>query len=309
MSINILYCFDENYNLQALTSMNSLLDEVSEKVDIYIIHNNPDTFNSLSKNIESHKNTRSINITKFEKENLNFPNVVNSHVSEATYYRLFIERLLPNTLNNVLYLDADIICVADPIKEIKENFNNLSNTKTTVASVFENFSPTEIKELEKRLNINGNNYFNAGVMFIDLEKWRKKSIESLSLKIIKEKNKELKFWDQDILNIIFNDDVSEISNSLNYIINIEKQTTIPKATRFIHYAGSFKPWTVRGAIEKNSIHYMNQFRKLGLGKFHITHSWKISSMSYLIKSIMSLKIKNTRYPFSFILKVIRTLLK
>ena len=91
MSINILYCFDENYNLQALTSMNSLLDEVSEKVDIYIIHNNPDTFNSLSKNIESHKNTRSINITKFEKENLNFPNVVNSHVSEATYYRLFIE--------------------------------------------------------------------------------------------------------------------------------------------------------------------------------------------------------------------------
>ena len=309
MSINILYCFDENYNLQALTSMNSLLDEVSEKVDIYIIHNNPDSFNSLSNNIESHKNTRSINIMKFGKENLNFPNVANSHVSEATYYRLFIERLLPNTLNNVLYLDADIICIADPIKEIKENFNNLSNTKTTVASVFENFSPTEIKELEKRLNINGNNYFNAGVMFIDLEKWRKKSIESLSLKIIKEKNKELKFWDQDILNIIFNDDVSEISNSLNYIINIEKQTTIPKATRFIHYAGSFKPWTVRGAIEKNSIHYMNQFRKLGLGKFHITHSWKISSISYLIKSIMNLKIKNTRYPFSFILKVIRTLLK
>ena len=146
-------------------------------------------------------------------------------------------------------------------------------------------------------------------MFIDLEKWRKKSIESLSIEIIKEKNKELKFWDQDILNIIFNHDVAEISSSLNYIINIEKETSIPKETRFIHYAGSFKPWTVRGAIEKNSIHYMNQFRKLGLGKFHITHSWKISSISYLIKSIMNLKIKNTRYPFSFILKVIRTLLK
>ena len=86
-------------------------------------------------------------------------------------------------------MDADIICIADPIKEIKENFNNLSNTKKTVASVFENFSPMEIKELETRLNINANNYFNAGVMFIDLEKWRKKSIESLSIEIIKEKNK------------------------------------------------------------------------------------------------------------------------
>ena len=309
MSINILYCFDDNYNLQALTSINSLLDEASEMLDIYIIHNNPDSFNSLSKNIQTHKNTKNITITKFEKENLNFPNLTNSHVSEATYYRLFIERLLPNNLDRVLYLDADIICNSDPIKEIKENFNNLSNSKKTVASVFENFSPKEIKELEARLNINGNNYFNAGVMFIDLEKWRKKSIESLSVEIIKEKNKELKFWDQDVLNIIFNEDVTEISNSLNYIINIEKETTIPKGTKFIHYAGSFKPWTVRGAIEKNSVHYMNQFRKLGLGKFHLTHSWKMSSVSYLIQSIFSLKIKNTIYPFSFIFQVIRTLLK
>ena len=68
MSINILYCFDENYNLQALTSMNSLLDEVSEKVDIYIIHNNPDSFNSLSNNIESHKKTRSILLRSLKKK-------------------------------------------------------------------------------------------------------------------------------------------------------------------------------------------------------------------------------------------------
>ena len=72
MSINILYCFDENYNLQALTSMNSLLDEVSEKVDIYIIHNNPDSFNSLSNNIESHKKLEVL-LLRSLKRNLNFP--------------------------------------------------------------------------------------------------------------------------------------------------------------------------------------------------------------------------------------------
>ena len=65
---------------------------------------------------------------------------------------------------------------------------------------------TDVESTNDGIHINANNYFNAGVMFIDLEKWRKKSIESLSIEIIKEKNKELKFWDQDILNIIFNDD-------------------------------------------------------------------------------------------------------
>ena len=309
MSINILYCFDENYNLQALTSMISLLDETSEIVDIYIVHNNPESFTKLSKIIKSHKKVGKILITKFDKQNFTFPNVENSHVSEATYYRLFIEDLLPEQLDYVLYLDADIICYHDPSKEIQNVASSLLKSENTIASVRENFDDTEKNDINKRLNIDADKYFNAGAMFIDLKSWRKKSIMSASLEIINQKNKDLKFWDQDVLNVIFNNDLIEINNSFNYIINIEKDTLIPEETIFLHYAGSFKPWTVRGAIEKNSIYYMEQYRKLNLEKFHITHTWKLSSLIYLIRSLFNLKIINTKYPISFLSQVIRTLLR
>lgn len=309
MSINILYCFDENYNLQALTSMISLLDKTSEIIDIYIVHNNPESFTKLSHIIKSHKKTGKITINKFDKHNFTFPNINNSHVSEATYYRLFIEDLLPNDLEYVLYLDADIICYDDPSNEIQNIVTSLLKSEKTIASVLENFSNSEKYDIKKRLNINSDKYFNAGVMFIDLKSWRKKLIKSNSFKIIKDKNQNLKFWDQDILNIIFKNDLIEVDNSFNYIINIENESVIPIETKFIHYAGSFKPWTVRGAIEKNSIYYMHEFRKLNLGKFHITHTWKVSSIIYLFRSLINLKIINTKHPVSFLSKVIRTLLR
>jgi len=54
--INVLYCFDENYNKQAAVSIFSLLEKVSEKINIYIIHKDPDTFINIKEKIDSHKN-------------------------------------------------------------------------------------------------------------------------------------------------------------------------------------------------------------------------------------------------------------
>ena len=36
--INFLYCFDDNYNFRAFSSMISLLDKINSKVNIFIIH-------------------------------------------------------------------------------------------------------------------------------------------------------------------------------------------------------------------------------------------------------------------------------
>ena len=39
--MNFLYCFDSNYNLQGLTSINSLIGQSDTKLSIYVIHENP----------------------------------------------------------------------------------------------------------------------------------------------------------------------------------------------------------------------------------------------------------------------------
>ena len=67
MSINILYCFDNNYEKQATTSMLSLLDKISEPVDLYIIHQHSKNYTNASEIIKRHKNTKSINIFEITK--------------------------------------------------------------------------------------------------------------------------------------------------------------------------------------------------------------------------------------------------
>ena len=47
------------------------------------------------------------------KINPGFPNVHGSHVSDATYYRLFIDDYLPSEIEYILYVDADIVCKKD----------------------------------------------------------------------------------------------------------------------------------------------------------------------------------------------------
>ena len=51
---NIVYCFDVNYNLQAFTSIISLLDNISKKVNIHIIHKTEDSQDFIPKVILEH---------------------------------------------------------------------------------------------------------------------------------------------------------------------------------------------------------------------------------------------------------------
>ena len=48
MIVNFLYCFDENYNIQALTSINSLLNNASRKINLHILHKDPESFKSAT---------------------------------------------------------------------------------------------------------------------------------------------------------------------------------------------------------------------------------------------------------------------
>ena len=57
-------------------------------------------------------------------------------------------------------------------------------------------------------------------MYIDMEKWKSKNVQQLSLNIINEKSKILNYWDQDILNLIFL--VIILSSKRNLILKLHK---------------------------------------------------------------------------------------
>ena len=92
--VNLLYCFDGNYDKQAFLSISSIVDNSDDIFEIYIIHKNPDTFMEYKDRLLNNENIKNINILKFKKDLSNYPQLRNKHVSEATYFRLFISEYL-----------------------------------------------------------------------------------------------------------------------------------------------------------------------------------------------------------------------
>jgi len=298
--LNILYCLDENYNYQALTSIISVLDSSTEKLNIFIIHKNPKSLNNLPNKIIEHNNLNDIKIIKFEAKNKYFPNIENTHISEATYYRLYIENLLPKNIDEVLYLDCDVICIKDPIEAISNLSKKTKESKNIIAVKTEFVKDNENREFFENLNSNLKRYFNAGVMYIDLKRWRKFNVEKKSLKIIEEKQKDLLYWDQDVLNILFENRYLEIEEKLNFKVGGDRlysnELTVSNNEIFIHYMGSKKPWTLEGLIDKNSSYYQLNFMKIYQNNYHIVNNWRMYSLFLFIKNTINFKlIKNTKY--------------
>lgn len=298
--LNILYCLDENYNYQAYTSIISLLDNISEKIIIFVIHKDPQTFVNLPEQISKHKNLYSLKTIKFDSENKYFPNIEDAHVSEATYYRLYIEALLPKDIKNVLYLDCDVVCLNNPINHIKKTIKKMEVSSSTIAVKTEFIKNEKHEVFFDQIGNNLYKYFNAGVMFINLEKWRECNIISKSKAIISDTSNELLYWDQDVLNIIFQNNYLEIDEILNQkVISSSDNKSILVINGdeiFLHYMGSKKPWTLEGIAHVNSKYYQDNFMKIFLDRYHIVNNWRLYSIYLFLKNTLNFKlIRNTNY--------------
>ena len=118
--INFLYCLDENYNIQAFTSILSLLDNLSEKANFFIIHRNLDRFKKIPSIISKHEKLNKLTTYSFLVIYMIISNVKNAYF-RSNILRLFISQILPKELSEIIYIDCDIIST----KPIKMNLKNI----------------------------------------------------------------------------------------------------------------------------------------------------------------------------------------
>ncbi len=302
MELNFVYCFDDNFNLQALTSIRSLLDKVTKKVNIFIIHKNIESFKKISKIIEKHDNLLNLSIYQFDSSKVNLP-PIKSHVSEATYYRLFISQYLPQDIKFLVYLDADIICINDPTSKLINTFSEIKAEKKVIAAKIESIRDQNSIFFE-RLNLKNNEQFNAGVLIIDFSEWTNQNIESQLLKILNNRFNEIFDYDQEILNIYFDGNFTNLDENLNYQAiggqDEKLYSHIDKTVYFLHYLGKNKPWSVENFIFSTSKFYQGEFNKLGFDRPHLIFSKNISTIKKFFKIIFSSEFKNYEKPFVFL---------
>lgn len=302
--INLLYCIDDNYNKMAFTSIISVLDSISEKININIIHKSENSDFFVPNIIKSHSRLETLKIYKFDRSFNYFPNIEKSHISEATYYRLFMEDYLDSSDDFYLYLDADVICIKDPLDYFRKLTDVMIKKNLTISAMKHSDIPINDKRILE-LGIAQGQYFNAGVMLINYSEWKKLNIKEKARHIIEEKNELLILWDQDVLNMIFNKNYIEMINLYNYRMNLldfskSEQKFIDDHVFLIHYYGKSKPWTIRGIGFGVSEYYQKNYRKIFSSKYHITHKWKPNSLKFLLQIIFSKKILDLKFRTSFL---------
>jgi len=306
LTFEFLYCFDNKFNTQAFSSIISLLDKVDNLISINIIHNDEKISTLFPSKIINHPNLEKLNISNFEDSNINFPNLKNNHVSEATYFRMFIDKYVDKKVKNIVYIDSDIICLKDPTLEITKNIENLRKNKKGIGVITEKEISSSNDDTFSRLDLK-KSYFNAGVMLVDMDLWRERNIENELMKIMKNNFEKIKFWDQDVLNIYFNGDFYELPKNLNFNAFDDSLENDLQNIFFLHFVGSKKPWLTSGMFNKHSEYYHKNFRKLTDKNYHIEHKWKQASIFEFIKNIINLNIFQVSKPISYFKEFISSL--
>jgi len=115
------------------------------------------------------------------------------HVSTTTYYRLLIPRLLPE-LEYCIYLDCDVVALDDLAKLWEEDISDFA------VGVVDDWCIERAKwyhfpQISR--------YFNSGVMYMNLRRWREKQYMQECLRLAGLPEMHFRFSDQDVLNVVF----------------------------------------------------------------------------------------------------------
>ncbi len=302
--LNFLYCLDSNYDQQFLSSLQSLLDNLNKKINCFVIHKDPNSLNKIIKEINfEHKNLNNFEIYKFNENVNNFPNIGNNHISEATYYRFFIDNYLDKSVESIIYIDCDIICLNSPENILEEIVNKTKESKFTISASTEYVKSIETEEVFNRLKMKSNIYFNAGVMIIDVNKWRKNNTQNFLIELMNSIYDKVDFWDQDIMNCFYDGEYLEISKYLNYKdtdLSHNLKIADTRSIIFLHYAGSNKPWTIPGITTTSARYFHDSFYKVFNVKYLFTNNYRKQALKDFLKTIFSLKFLKLSYPISFI---------
>jgi len=261
------------------------------------MHEEPETFNNYAKNLSKNPMIECLKIIEINVDD-ELPNLDGSHVSKATYFRIFFDKHLPSEVEKTIYIDADIICTGNPIKYFDEIFDELKNSEYLLAARTdllnnENNLPSEAFN---RLELSSSKYFNAGLLIFNHKEWLEKNIYSdLQAELIRI-NKKIKYWDQDVLNSYFNGKYLEISSLLNFPINPGsmsfKTKSFLQSISLVHFQGNSKPWTVKGIFYTNSIIYQNEVRNSSIGSYHVVPNNLFIDLFSIFINLFRRKSKN-----------------
>lgn len=237
-AIRICMACDDKYAIHCASAIASMIDnhKSEEKLEFFILNS------AISKKSQSRleklgntkvSSLKLINVNPLDFKNCPLPE--NMHFSLETYFRLKLPDFFPD-FDKVLYIDCDVTVLGD-VKELWE-----LDIAGVYAAVCEDIVPVE--HLREFIGDFAN--FNAGVMVINLKKWREDRISQKCFDFIEHHSEKIFFVDQDVLN-------SMLIPKINYFPRFWNLEYMPlndvvsglyseQEIRLIHHISRMKPW-------------------------------------------------------------------
>ena len=253
-TINILCATDANYVPYCGIMLTSVFESNKHaRVDAYILIDKPlpqkaqRCFAKLAAKYDNGIYYLLIDNSFLEK----FPIKGMNYWSIATYYRLYASELLPDSVHRILYLDCDII--VDGNLDYLWQVDMTDKAAGCIPDIFDYSG-----EFQRRLQYPVEaGYFNAGVLLINVDYWRKHAIGQQCLDFLANHYDLIEANDQDVLNAVLWDKKMALPLSYNFQIQYLKTNFYKALTKYrkdiddtktspiiIHYAAPVKPWQV-----------------------------------------------------------------
>lgn len=188
----------------------------------------------------------------------------------ATYDKLTLGRWLPTSVQRAVWLDCDLMVLGD-LAQLWETANEphcvLAAQDVLVRTLGARFGVATHRGLGVD---DGGEYFNAGVMLIDVARWRKEDIAVRALAYLRENRRRVFFWDQEALNAVLAGQWGKLDARWNWSPGFEspaaangahgRVATSPekspeKSPWIVHFTGSLKPWRFEGRSTPHKLYY------------------------------------------------------
>lgn len=239
MTIHLAIAFDENYLNPFYALVSSVFsNNRTNTIHIHCIATgiSSDLQKEISQYVEREKGT----IQFYSIEDARLHDLITmSTWTKAVYYRLYFPMLLQQSISRLLYMDTDTIV----LKDLKTLYSS-SLDGFPVGAVYDNYVRTQpLIGIEEE-----NEYFNSGMLLIDLDVWRKEHVSENTIQYLMKFPERIKFVDQCGLNAVLYKRWKKLDRHFNLLYtyikqdaNQEERKRILENTTLLHFTLQ-RPW-------------------------------------------------------------------
>jgi lipopolysaccharide biosynthesis glycosyltransferase len=208
------------------------------------------------------------------------------YISVMTFARLLLPEFFPASVSRLLYLDTDILALHELSSLWQTDLGG-----NAIGAVIDSFSSSNAQRIglasrtHSRSVLQTVEYFNAGVLLIDLEQWRRQQISESAISFLIDHPQTL-LADQDALNISCKGKWKRLDhrwNSHDWLYRPKfgyRKMKPDQRPAVVHFVGRYKPWLAKSLSVDHQLY--DEFRNRTQFSRSVTERFRDCAVHYWV---------------------------